>query len=610
MIVLRGPGPGPAGTVIGVRWMDLQRHGQLRGSVSRDAGLAGIAPAGGALLGTSLGYVGNLWGPGTDTVEVGLGAREDRPLGLRGLSPAAAFATGSVVVTALVSVAEGPSVLSVEPRTLIVGQSAVVTVSGMRLHLAGGEFVFGAGGVGGRCVVSGLPVSTSLVQCTITPSIEARYQVFGSGVAGASVAFVDVIDLGLPVANSFSPTTGWAGMSVVINGASLGSALTTAVEIGGVACRMEASSTATALSCVVGEHPGLAAAVNVSASVSVTVNRTGVGYGVEMVSVPGTFVYVRAPTPMPPPPPPTPAQPTGGNIESDVLPSSGATSSGALALYIAGGSLIWMLLVGVFLRRKNRAKYRRDPEHWLGLGVDQYVLRSHSLIGIVTASKADVFSRGARAMSLVLSTNVLLLVTIVMLLLKPESYAEEGTVSVEKVLDMLLTTMVSMVVNAVLGVPLVKAAFQREGEGAQRLAWILSGISNAVVVVLDGVLVLVLLLVDGFELSIGGIAFVFGSGLAVSWFALEPLLIIVMYFVLGKVAVRVREGGNGGATDNVVAPYERTRGKASESESTARSGSASTGDGGDVESATSAVGSEAGLSSQAGTSEQGGNAEQ
>ncbi|KNC46061.1 uncharacterized protein AMSG_00179, partial [Thecamonas trahens ATCC 50062] len=168
-------------------------------------------------------------------------------------------------------------------------------------------------------------------------------------------------------------------------------------------------------------------------------------------------------------------------------------------MYMLGAAAVWMLMIGVRQRRKNLSKYRREPDKWLGLGLDQYVLRNHMVFGIVVSGKDDVFGRVARVINLSLHLAMMFLVTACLQMLKPESFASESeAVSLERLLDMVFINVVTLLMSIVLGVPMVRWALKR-GQSAIAVAL------NAALAALGVIVVTLPLYVPGFELNLGAL---------------------------------------------------------------------------------------------------------
>ncbi|KNC48512.1 uncharacterized protein AMSG_11837 [Thecamonas trahens ATCC 50062] len=564
-VVLRGR----ARPVVGVRAVGVTRHGQTGGALD-------VPGSSWLLYGTGMGFLGHSWGAGTHTVELGVSAREDRPLARFGnLAP-----SGSIVR------ADGDAN---SPPLVAMDSGVVLQVEGIHLdRTAGGVFALvDSAGVAapGECRVVGSPISTDRAACSLTGAVEGRFRLVGSGAYASQStpsAWVAIYqpDTSLQV-TGVAPAKVLPGDTLTVSGMSLGSGFVTRVWIGSVACQVAAGSSATELVCVVGELPPVAVARNESyvGTVSLEVSRVATGQVERVEGGNVTVINVWARSISAPPP----ASPKTTAVNDNVLPASGAASTGAMAMYLLVAIVVWMLMFGVRQRRKNVAKYRREPEKWLGLGLDQYVVRNHMVFGIVASCKHDVFGRMARAIDLSVHLALMFFVTACLQILKPESFASDTeVVSLERLLDMVFINVVTLLMSVVLGVPMVRWALKR---GQIAIAVVL----NAGLVALGAVVVTLPLYVPGFEVNLGALAFVLGLGLAVSWLVMDPLKVTALYVVLGYRAIEVRQGGNGGSTAvAAVAPGDyagagKTLPTKSESSDAAAPSDAESRSGGDVD---------------------------
>ena len=291
-----------------------------------------------------------------------------------------------------------------------------------------------------------------------------------------------------------------------------------------------------------------------------------------------SLVIPSPPPPPPPPPPPSPPPPglpqvgppppqggAFGNITQgdlgagNVLGDSFATSPGMVWGYLMVLVLVVFLMVQSKCKRHFRTKYAADPETWLGLDLDQYLTHSHSVLGIVfgSAEEADVFPRVARALSFLHKASVMYITTVAMIFLYPESFEpDEDTFGLERILEGLLVSSIGMILSLCLGLPLIKAAFISTSSSTSRTkAYVAGAVAQAVLVLLGGALSWFANDLDEYEFDLSTVLVLWGFSLGVAIVIKEPVTLLLMRQLLGKHAVRVSGGGNGGVLPNQIVPH-------------------------------------------------------
>ncbi|KNC52646.1 uncharacterized protein AMSG_08515 [Thecamonas trahens ATCC 50062] len=235
-------------------------------------------------------------------------------------------------------------------------------------------------------------------------------------------------------------------------------------------------------------------------------------------------------------------------LTSSTTSADEAKSTYAVALYLLLGALIVTLFAGTRYRRKNLKKYRAAPHHWLYQPLDQMLLREHPLVGIIAHLRADPYSRTGRTLAFLLSTNLLLLSTLIMPVINPSGYEEDtAIVSLDRVADMVLSLVVSTLLSSIVGSPLIKRGFRSHEDATARLvAGVAAFAVNIVLALVNGALITLPLLVSAIPFEMATLLTMFAISFALWLLITAPLAMIASYYVLGARATYVHEGGNGG----------------------------------------------------------------
>ena len=285
------------------------------------------------------------------------------------------------------------------------------------------------------------------------------------------------------------------------------------------------------------------------------------------------------PSPPPPPPPPSPSPnpppmvtpsppppPVVANVTlveeevaSSVLSSgSAARSPGMVVIYILAISLLIAVLFMARARRRNAARYRAEPHAWLGIGLDQYVARTHVLFGLIMVSKPElgVYPRSSRTITLILALLSLALTSALIPLLNPDSFEESNsTLDLNRIFESLLVSILSSFISILFGIPLIKRMLSGMYPAVSHAASLAVGAGAAFLLLCATTLVvLVPLWIPGFTFNASALASLYGISLFLNLCITAPFMAVFNYMVFKSVAVRVAHGGNGGVPPAAVAP--------------------------------------------------------
>ena len=232
-------------------------------------------------------------------------------------------------------------------------------------------------------------------------------------------------------------------------------------------------------------------------------------------------------------------------------------------------SLLVTLLCTTRKRRQNREKYRAEPILWRVLPLDQWVMHSHSVVGLFVASPAElaVYSIPERLIILVLKLETIYMTSAMMPILNPESFEEDDeSFTVNRFLESLLVSFLGTVISISLGIHLFKKSFQQFRDSG----WLVVGVSCAVLLVATGVNTILTLLpswLPGYSLNIGAVLSLWATSVGVSWIVNEPLFAVLKALIFLENAVRVSCDGNGGVVPASTRKVHPTTSIACDSES-------------------------------------------
>lgn len=232
-----------------------------------------------------------------------------------------------------------------------------------------------------------------------------------------------------------------------------------------------------------------------------------------------------------------------------------STSSYAIAGYVLVALLFWFALFSRRMRRNNLIKYRSQPDRWLGLAADQFILCEHTLLGIGFVPPHAVMTRAARLLRCVLSLLVMLGVAAIMPLLNGASYQQSSNpVSTERLGEVLLTFVCSTCLSLLFGMPLILWGLTRPNQNARRASMAVGLCAAILLAVLDCALLAMPLLLGG-AVRVAATLTVFGLSAVLSFAIFEPATLVVKYNLLAGGAVFVTAGGTGGVfVFNAVGP--------------------------------------------------------
>lgn len=208
-----------------------------------------------------------------------------------------------------------------------------------------------------------------------------------------------------------------------------------------------------------------------------------------------------------------------------------------LALYVGSGALIVALLWAFRMRRVNKAAYAAEPEHWLALSVDQFVLAQHTLGGIFVVRPLDRYRRGGRIACALLNMCVQLVVVTLLPFIRPDSFASTGFAP-GKLLDALLGAMLAMVLSLVVCLPAVRWGASSLDGKVRRMA-VLIGMMGIVVLLLVSAGIIFVLLRLNYVRSPLLLLVVYLTTSFASLVVVEPVLLLFRFFVFAETHIAV-----------------------------------------------------------------------
>lgn len=201
--------------------------------------------------------------------------------------------------------------------------------------------------------------------------------------------------------------------------------------------------------------------------------------------------------------------------------------------------MVWFIIVALVRRRKMREAFAAHPDRYRPVSIDQALIQSHSLLGILFHQRDDPFSRGSRALVLVLNLVLQLLCAALMPLMLPSAYDRPFSISVEQLRMTALSLALSTLLSLVLGAPLIK----KGASSVLRRTRLATQVTACLVIFFAGTCAVCLLilpgLLGGYRRSYSSVLVLFAFAQVVSIMIVEPVIASAIYFVLGKNHVRI-----------------------------------------------------------------------
>ena len=236
---------------------------------------------------------------------------------------------------------------------------------------------------------------------------------------------------------------------------------------------------------------------------------------------------------MPPPtlPPPTPSP--------DTL-SSPASQPAVLSIYLLFSLGFGTVIAGGVLRKRNASKYERAPDEWLLLPMGKSVLSRHMWSGMVAVGDHDAVQRAGKGLLLVISMETTLLLTTILPLIQPTSYASSSDTGLGvggRASDALFPAAASLVFSTVIGLPILRRGLERRDEG--RFWAYVFGLMVALGLAIASALALLLpLWIPSLPHRASIVFWLWSYSLLVDALVFQPIWLVLSFWLLGIAAIR------------------------------------------------------------------------